>query len=42
MATRGSYVHNSMEIFWEHPENISFMHFSQKIYGFRWKDAQGF
>ena len=24
------------------PENISFMQFSQKIYGFRQKDSQGF
>ena len=25
-----------------HPENISFMQFSQKIAGFRQKDSQGF
>ena len=25
MATRGSYVHNSMVKFWGHPENVSFM-----------------
>ena len=25
-----------------HPENVSFMQFSQKIDGFRQKDSQGF
>ena len=25
MATRGSYVHNSMVEFWGHPENFSFI-----------------
>ena len=45
MATRGSYVHNSMvefSGFWGHPENFCFMQFSQKIDGFRQKDSQGF
>ena len=42
MATRGSYVHNSMVEFSGHPENISFMQFSQKIDGFRQKYSQGF
>ena len=36
MATRGSYVHNSMK------ENVSFMQISQKIDGFRQKYSQGF
>ena len=36
MATRGSYVHNSMvRNFRGHPKNVSFMQFSQKINGFR-------
>ena len=39
MATRGSYVHNSMVEFRGHPENVSFMQFSQKIDGFRQKDS---
>ena len=43
MATRGSYVHNSMvEYYRGHPDNISFMQFSQKMYGFRQKESQGF
>ena len=43
MATRGSYVHISVvEIFGGIPKNVSFMHFSQKIDGFRQKDSQGF
>ena len=42
MATRGSDVHNSLVEFLGHPENVSFMHFSQKIDGFRQKDSQGF
>ena len=25
-----------------HPDNVSFMHFSTKIYGFEQKDSQGF
>ena len=37
MATRGSYVNNSMVEFSGHPENVSFMQFSQKIDGFRQK-----
>ena len=28
--------------FWAHPENISFMQFSQKLMGFRQKGSQGF
>ena len=43
MATRGSYVHNSIiygKIF--HPENVSFMQFSQNIIGFRQNDSLGF
>ena len=35
MATRGSYVHNSMEEFSGASRNVSFMQFSQKIDGFR-------
>ena len=44
MATRGSYVHNSMVEFGGggHPGNVSFMQFSPKIDGFRQKDSQGF
>ena len=42
MATRGSYVHNSMVELQGHPENVSFVQFSQKSYGFRQKDSQGF
>ena len=42
MATRGSYVHNSMVEFQRHPENGSFMQFSQKIEGIRQKYSQGF
>ena len=40
MATRGSYVHNSMVEFSGHPENVSFMQFSQKVDGFRQTDSQ--
>ena len=32
--------HNSWQNFQEHPENVSFMQFSQKIDGFRQKDSQ--
>ena len=40
MATRGSYVHNSMV---EFPgASRSFMQFSHKIDGFRQKESQGF
>ena len=42
MATRGSYVHNSMVEFSGHPKNVSFMQFSQNIDGFRQSDSQGF
>ena len=42
MATRASYVHNSMEEISGHPENFNFMQFSPKIDGFRQKDSQGF
>ena len=42
MGTRGSYVHNSMVVFSGASENVSFMQFSQKIYGFRQIDSQGF
>ena len=39
MATRGSYD----KIFGGgHPENVSFMQFSQTIDGFRRNDSQGF
>ena len=46
MATRGSYVHNSMYItlwynFQGHLENVSFMQFSQSIDGFRPNSSQG-
>ena len=40
MATRGSYVHNSMVKFY--PENISFVQFSQSVDGLRQNDSQGF
>ena len=42
MATRGSYVHNSMVKFRGHPENGSFMQFSHNIDGFRQNGSQGF
>ena len=47
MANRRSYGHNPMVEFSGasrrgHPENVSFMQFSQKIDGFRQKDSQGF
>ena len=42
MATRGSYVHISMGESRGHPDNVSFMQFSTKIYGFEQKDSQGF
>ena len=47
MATRGSYVHNSMVEFsggggGGHPENVSFMQFSQNVDDFRQDDSQGF
>ena len=47
MGTRGSYVHDSMVTFFflgggGHPENVSFMQFSQNIDGFRQNDSQGF
>ena len=42
MATRGSYVHISMDNYRGHPDNISFMQFSMKIDGFEQKDSQGF
>ena len=42
MATRGSYVHNSIGEFRGHPESVSFMQFSQNIDGFRQNDSQGF
>ena len=41
MATRGSYVHNSMAELLGHPDNVSFMQFSQKIDDVRRKDSQG-
>ena len=42
MATRGSYVHNSMGEFSGASQNVSFMQFSQEIDGFGQKDSQGF
>ena len=43
MATGGSYnVHNSMVEFSGASQKCQFMQFSQKIYGFRQKDPQGF
>ena len=42
MATSWSYVHNSMVRFQGHPENVSFMQFSQNIIGFRQNYSQGF
>ena len=44
MTNRGSYVHtcNSMANFRGHPENVSFMQFSQNVDGFRQNDLQGF
>ena len=37
MATRGSYEHNSMVKIRGHPENVSFMQFSQNIGWFQTK-----
>ena len=42
MATRGSYVHNSSVTFQGHPEDVSFMQFSQNIDVFTQNDSQGF
>ena len=42
IATRGRYVHNSMVRFRGHPENVSFMQFSQNIDGFRQNAPQSF
>ena len=42
MATRGSYVHNSMETFWGASRKISFMQFSQNIDGFRRNDIDSY
>ena len=43
MATRGSYVHNSMVTFSGGiPKMLSFMQFSQNFDGFRQNDSQGF
>ena len=36
------YVHSSMVEFRGHPENVSFMQFSQKIDGFRQNYSQDF
>ena len=41
MATRGSYVHNSMVGFYGASKK-NYMQFSQKIYVLRQKDSQGF
>ena len=42
MATRGSYVHNSMVEFSGASQNVSFMEFPQNVDGFRQNDSQGF
>ena len=42
MTTRGNYVHKPMVTFRGHPENVSFMQFSQNIDGFTQNDSQGF
>ena len=42
MATRGSYVRNSMVKFFGASQNVSFMQFSQNIDGFTQNDLQGF
>ena len=44
MATRGSYVHikSYRKIFRGHPQNVSFMQFSQNTNGFRQIPSQGF
>ena len=42
MATRWSFVHNSMGEFSGTSQKKNCMQFSQKIYGFRQKDSQGF
>ena len=42
MATRGSYVHNSMVEFSGHPKNVRFMQFSLNIDGFGQNDSQDF
>ena len=42
MTTRGSYEQMSMVKLWRHPENYSFMQFSQNTDGFRQDDSQGF
>ena len=42
MATRGSYVHNSVETFSGASQKLSYMQFSQNIDGFRRNNSQGF
>ena len=42
MATRGSYVHNSMVEVLGASQFFFFLQFSQKIDGFRQQDSQGF
>ena len=42
MATKGSYVHNSMVKSLGHLENVNFMQFSQNNDGFRQNNSQGF
>ena len=45
MATRGSCVHKvkpMLNILWGHPQNFSFMQFSQNMDGFRQNNSQGF
>ena len=41
MATRGSYVHNSVVKFSGHPENVSFMQFSQNFDDLEQNASQG-
>ena len=42
MATRGSYVHNSMVEFSGASQKFNFLQFSQKIDGFRQTDPRDF
>ena len=41
MATRGSYVHNSMVVFFGHPENVCFMQFFSENWWFQTRRFTG-
>ena len=41
-TTRGSYTHKPMVRFGGHPENVSFLQFSQNIDDFKQNDSEDF